>query len=470
MVQRWERDPPPASLPPRARRDAAPTSFVLKNGIKLIVVESHRRPTVSVQLYLAEGAASDPSQRAGATAMALQLLGDTFDEKNQYGSDADPLEKSARRQTAELGAQLYFSVNDDTSLIGVDGFAPDVGLYLARIVQVIKEARHGSDSFASRMDTAVAELNDRDLSDNAVLAEHLGRLTFGDHPYGRPVWGTPQSIGALTLNEVIERQEELLTPRGATLLVVGDVSAQKVFKLAQGTLGGWAAEGAHKAPAISAPPVTRRQFVTVLPRVPARTTIMCGGRALSDVTATTQQLQLLTAVLNDRLSNVVREQLNIAYSVEAFMLRRRKARSLIACAQVRSSRTTDGLTALVKELDRSATTPPTPDELDRARKGLVASYQASLDDSRSIVASWHRSITLQQPVAIADAVSGLQQATAEDIGALAAKVLKPDLFQWVLSGDPASISAAVAVNKLGKTKTPQLEKIVDDEPVVDDMP
>ena len=65
---------PPAAPVPRPFKLAAPRETVLPNGLRLIVVESHAAPVISMSLSVPAGDVHDPSGKEGLAAMTSVVL------------------------------------------------------------------------------------------------------------------------------------------------------------------------------------------------------------------------------------------------------------------------------------------------------------------------------------------------------------------------------------------------------------
>ena len=66
------------------------------------------------------------------------------------------------------------------------------------------------------------------------------RLVYGFHPYGRPQAGTPETIAALTRDDLIAYHQKWFGANNAILAIVGDVTHEEAFAGAERAFGGWA--------------------------------------------------------------------------------------------------------------------------------------------------------------------------------------------------------------------------------------
>src|SRR5256885_16115857 len=68
-------------------------------------------------------------------------------------------------------------------------------------------------------------LEDPDYVADAVF----DRLVYGFHPYGMPHTGTPETISAITRDDLVAFHRTYFAPNNAILAVVGGVTAEEAF-------------------------------------------------------------------------------------------------------------------------------------------------------------------------------------------------------------------------------------------------
>lgn len=223
VVARWSATPPPPSGAPVPRHFPEVTTFKLRSGLTVVAVP-HPRPLVRLRLVFPSGSSSDSAERAGATWFSLALLGSMHDVTKSDGTpdfDEEPL----RKQVFEMGASFRYDVTPDASWVGIEGYAKDTRRYLEILSEAVRHPRHGEGPFLGLLDGARDAVDEEQLSDTSVLERHVMRLAFGDEGAGT-AQGTGESLSRLGLEEIIDRQKQLVQPKGATLLVVGNVEAQ----------------------------------------------------------------------------------------------------------------------------------------------------------------------------------------------------------------------------------------------------
>jgi zinc protease len=201
----------------------------------------------------------------------------------------------------------------------------------------------------------------------------LFKAAFGDHPYGLGVDETARAVGDATAEDVRRwHRTELGEP---WVFVVGDVEAERVAdEVARIFAPGGAARNSSPPPP-AWPAAPRREEVA---RNKAQTALALAFPGPPRNHADRPALEVLaTAVsgLGNRLFEELRSRRSLAYTVSAYPMIRRDAGAFIAYIATSPERGDEARAALLYELARLRSEPPTEEELERARRYAIGSWQ-----------------------------------------------------------------------------------------------
>ncbi|HEX4382656.1 MAG TPA: pitrilysin family protein [Myxococcales bacterium] len=453
----WVRTPPPEALPSAKVAATAVTRKTLPNGVRLIVVEQHRRKVAIVNLLLPKGSLYDPPGDEGLTYMAVKLASDF----HELGGARDENEKSFRMQVARLGGVTEFEVESDFSQIEISGYSQDIPTYLKLLSAELHRPRHGARSFHQRRNFTLDAVEDAESSDTASFRQLLNRTAFGpDHPYSAAPYGTVKGLSHLRLKDVESQQRFIFEPEGATLLVVGDVQPAEVIAKATELLSDWKTHVDPDADVVPLPKVPRPSLprdskqIQYLARPTASTMMTCATRPLPEVAATNATLRVLVAVLGEglesRLNQTLRNDNGLTYGADAQVVRRRLASALIACSAIDSSRAAEGTRLFREVLGSLKDKPPSDEEIARAKGVVLSRIDSSMDDVQRSVDTWLLAIAYGDGSPHSEQERAAVQAVkASEVRDLAAKLFKLDNFRWVVSGDRAVAVKAFESTGLG---------------------
>jgi zinc protease len=450
------RTPPPPPLARHAPAAPAVTRRTLENGLRIVVVEDHRRPVVTVNFVFPHGALSDPPINLGITFLAVHLASDFYESMGVNDNPKD--ERSFRRRVLDLGGTARFQVHSDDSLIQIAGYAQDAQGYVTTMQDAVRRLRHGANSFLARRAAALDAYEDIESEDPQALHQELAQAAFGaDHPYARSIIGTTQTLNELELQEVMEHQHLVFSPVGATLLVVGDVKPGPVIAEAERVFENW--EGGNApVPAVPPPALPRNpREIAFLDRHTASTLLTCATRPLPEVAGTNPALRVLVAALGEgfesRLNLVLREKNGLTYGASAEIVRRRQASALIACSPLQGSRADLGVRLFRDVLESMRTKPVTDDEVRRAKAVLLAELESSWDDVTRVTHTWLTAIRLGNGTPRIDQERAeIESVTAKDVQKLARTLFRMETFRWVVSGERKAAEQAFETTGYGKLR------------------
>ena len=450
--------PPPPPLAPLAAVAPAVTRAALETGLRVVLVEHHARPVVTVNLVLSHGALSDPSDNAGLTYLAVKLASDFYEPMGVNDDQSD--ERSFRGRIADMGGWANFDVESDYSMVQLAGYARDTAGYLKMVAEAVREPRHGNGSFKARRDAALDALESVESEDPEALSQLIAKSAFGpQHPYARSLLGTTASLGAVELQEVMEHQHVVFVPEGATLLIVGDVRPAETLAAVRKWLGNWQGwKDLHPMPRVSSPSLPRASAeIGFLERHGAGTLLTCAMRPLPEVTGADPALRVLAGVfgggMGSRLGNALRENNGLTYGARADIVRRRQATALIACSPLQGEKAELGVRLFREVVEQLGDSPPTADEVKRAKSLALAELDSSNDDAESMTREWLRAITMENGAPrLAQDSAAIERVTLADVQKLAQQIFKLKTFRWVVSGDPGAAKQAFEAPGLGKLK------------------
>ncbi|WP_264763651.1 M16 family metallopeptidase, partial [Frankia gtarii] len=417
----------PAALP-------AVTDRTLGNGLRVLVVERGRVPIVEVRLRI-PFAGLGPVHQARA-----EVLADTLFTGSRR-LDRVGLATEVQR----LGGSLSTGVDSDRLAVVGSALAVNLEPLLEIMADVLLGATYPDDEVAGEReriveDTAVAR------SQPAVIAREalLGRL-FGDHPYAIGI-PDPIVVGQVGPADVRALHAERVSPAGAILTLVGDVSPERALNAVSAALGDWSGRPAAGAPPL---PELRTGPIVIVDRPGAvQTNIRLGGAALDRSTPGYPAQRLASTIFggyfSSRLVNNIREDKGYTYSPRSSIDHYQVGSRFTVAADVATEVTGPALLEILYELGRLAVLPPTQDELDAARQYAVGTLAIGSATAAGLASTLSALAGVGMGVEyLRDHPRALAEVTAADVQAVAADLLAPTGLVTVLVGDKSKITKAV---------------------------
>ncbi|MBH1974987.1 MAG: insulinase family protein [Rhodocyclales bacterium] len=233
------------SAPTFADSTATPTIFetTLANGLRVIVKEDHRAPTVVHMVWYRVGSMDETDGRSGV-AHALEHL--MF-----KGTKRLPSGEFTKRVAAAGGQDNAFTSNDYTAyfqIVPKKALPEMMQMEADRMTNLVFTPAE----FASEIKVVMEERRLRtDDNPQAQVFEAARSMAFMAHPYRRPIIGWMNDLENMTWQDTRQWYTQWYTPNNASVVVAGDVDHKEVFRLAEKYYG------VHKAHAL---PVRKPQI------------------------------------------------------------------------------------------------------------------------------------------------------------------------------------------------------------------
>lgn len=201
-----------------------PQSFVLKNGLKVLVVENHKLPRVSFNLTL-----DNPPYAEGTKKGVSDILG------SMIGNGTQNISKNAFNEEIDfLGANINFW----------DSGASANGLsrYSKRILELMADGALNplfvQEEFDKEKAKLIEGLKSNEKSVTAIAGRVENVLTFGKEHY-KGEFTSEETLNNVTLNDVVLNYNTYFAPGNAYLVIVGDVNFKEVKKEVERLFGKW---------------------------------------------------------------------------------------------------------------------------------------------------------------------------------------------------------------------------------------
>jgi len=290
---------------------------VLDNGITVLAYENFAAQSVVITGSLRGGSTFEtPAHNGLASLTAAGLLRGTA--RRDFAAIADALESS--------GADLTISAGVHHASFFGKALAEDLTLLLDVLAESAQTPTFPTGQIERLRGEILTGLKIRQ-QDTRYRANRLFHETLypADHPYHYAVRGTPETVAALTLDDVRGFHARVYGPQDMVIVIVGAVTADAAVAAVRERFGGWTnAEQAAPPPLPDAPTITqaRRTFTPLAGKT--QSDLMIGLPGPSRFSLDYQAANIANSVLGQfgmmgRVGASVREELGLAYYVYSSM-------------------------------------------------------------------------------------------------------------------------------------------------------
>jgi zinc protease len=352
--------------------------IVSPGGIKAWLVSEPSIPMVALDYSFLGGANADPADKPGVANMTASLL-------DEGAGDLD--DKAFHERMEEKAIHLNFNAGRDHFRGSMRSLTANLDDAANLLRLALTAPRFDAQPVEVVRNQILSNLNRATTNPNDIASRRWWATAFPNHPYGRPSTGTPDSIKAVTADDLKTYVRNVFARDNLTVGIVGDIDAEAAGKLLDRIFGGLPPKGSlAPVPNIAMQSLGERIVVNL--DVP-QTVINFGleGIARNDpdfFTAYVVNHIYGAGTHTSRLYNEVREKRGLAYSIRTGLYWMDHAHVLSGGTATQSARAAETLTVIDEQTKRLAEQGPTQAELDQAKTFLKGSYALAFDTSTKI--------------------------------------------------------------------------------------
>lgn len=412
----------------------------LSNGVEVRFVQRNAVPTILTLLSFDAGNAADRADQLGTQALMLSLMSEGTTTLNSV-QIAEAQER--------LGAQLSTSASLDRTTLGVFALAANYEPSLDLLQDVVRNPAFAPPEIERIRAAQLSTITTERTTPAMMASLNLWPALFGEgHPYGRPTsgLGTPESVAAITREDLVDFHRSWIRPDKLTIMIVGDSTLAEVVAALEPRFGNWAVEGEAGTKAMDAPVPAANPHIILVDRPDSPQSFIYGGQVLNLV-GTDELLPLLT--VNEalgggflsRLNMELRETRGWSYGVRGSVNRFAGPVSYTIRAPVQADRTGDSIAAMQEQIDAFLVSDGMrPDEFSRAISGSIRSLAGRFETSIGVIGGMSNNLLYGRSDDYYDGIAAMYRSfDRAQLDATARSAIDPSAFTWVVVGDADQI-------------------------------
>jgi predicted Zn-dependent peptidase len=409
---------------------------VLPSGVRILSEQVPGSQSATVGFWVAVGSRDEQPVTYGSTHFLEHLLfkGTTTRTALDIAVSFDSVGGEHNAMTAKEYTCYYAKVRDRDLPMAVDVLAD---MFTSSLLDPAE--------FEAERGVILEELAMADDDPSDVVSERLFEAVFGDHPLGRPIGGSPQSITAVDRDAVLAHYRANYRPQDLVITVAGAVDHDELLRRVEAALSaaGWEL-GVEAAPVerrdAAAGLIDRGAPLALVTRPIEQANLLLGVEGLPAADPRRSTLVVLNSVLgggmSSRLFQEVRERRGMAYSVYSFASSYADAGIVGLYAGCSPKNATAVAELMLSEFRRLASGGISADELARAQGQLGGASALALEDSDTRMTRLGRSeLTFGEFADLDETLRRIGAVTVADVQQLAAE----------LSSRPLSVAAVGAL-------------------------
>jgi zinc protease len=407
---------------------------VSPGGIEAWVVREPS-PLIALEFAFVGGSEQDPPDKPGVAYLAANLWDDG-------AGDLDAKAFHSKLENKSIG--MSFSAGRDHVRGSLRTLTVNRDEAFDYLRLALTSPRFDADAVERSRAQLVSRLQRQSASPNDIASRTWWQAAFPDHPYGRPVAGTPDSIARISIDDLKSYTRRVLARGKLKVAIVGDIDAADVGALLDRTFGALPAE-----PELTPVPDVIMQGLgrrIVVPMDVPQAVVTFGTRGIGRGDPDFMAAYIVNHILgggsfSSRLYQEVREKRGLAYGVYDSLTWLDHASVLIGGTATRSAVTGEAIGIIESEIRRLADTGPIEQEVADAKSYLEGSYALGLDTSAKIAGQILQMQLDNLGIDYIDRRSGLIEAvTLADTRRVAKRLLDAGLLVTVV-GQPQGVTS-----------------------------
>ncbi len=350
----------------------AVTWETLPCGIRLATEVMPDVHSVAVGFWVGAGSRDESDRRAGASHFLEHLL--------FKGTDSRSAASIAESLDAVGGDCNAFTTKEYTTFY-IRLLAEDLALGLDILCDIMYEPALRALDVAAERTVILDEILMHADEPADLVAERWSEALFPGHPLGRDTLGTPESVAALTTEDIRRFFDDHYRPANIVVSAAGDCRHEAVAEVLEGRFGG---RSGGEAPERTAPTEPATPLVVVR-RPTEQAHLVLGTRSVSRFDEERWALAVLNQVLggglSSRLFQKVREERGLAYSIWSERVSYEDTGLVCVTAGTAPSKADEVLKIVSGELELLAEDGISERELAVAKGNLRADMLLSSEDS-----------------------------------------------------------------------------------------
>ena len=440
-AQPWTKIPIP---PLHAFKPAQPRRIELSNGLVIFLQEDHELPFINGGILIRGGSRDEPADKIGL----VTLYGHAWRTSGTATIDGDALDDKLEAKAASIET----SGGSASTSLHWSSLKGDFDTVFAATMDLLLNPNFKADKLALGKRQIASGISRRNDDASGIAIREAVKLVYGPtSPYARqPEYAT---IGAVTLDDLKAWHQRTVVPNNMIVSVSGDFdSAAMEAKLRA------AFEHLPRGTAFQSEKFT---FTDPKPGVNFaekddvnQSNVLIVGlgteRSNPDYYALSVMNEIFSGGFGSRVVQNVRTKLGLAYSVDgSFGASYDHPGIFYVIAGTKSASTVDATKAMLEEVNRLKTVPPTPSELAKAKDQLLNSFIFHYDSPEKTLGEQVTLAFYGYPADFLEKYkTGIEKVTAADITRVANKYVDQSKLGIVVVGNQAEIKPTL--DALGK--------------------
>jgi len=348
-------------------------------GIMAYLAEDHTTPVIAITFGFKGGSALDPADKLGLSSMVTSLLDEGAGNLDSFAFQSE---------LQDLAVTVRFSDDVDGIRGNLVTTAPNAARTYELMRLALTQPRFDAEPVERIRRQIQVQLASQQENPGRIARRTLMQAVFGNHPYARENDGTPQTVAAITVEDMRAWLKSRFARDRLLVSAAGDITPADLGKALDLIFGELPATSGLD---VTLPPATapaKGQVIRVEKDLPQSVVVMAQhGLLRSDpdwYIATVNDYIFGGGVFAARLMNEVREKRGLAYSVSTSLAPYDNGALMFSSVGTRADAADTSVGIIREEWTKMRDGGPTQKELDEAKQYLTGAWPLRFTSTGSI--------------------------------------------------------------------------------------
>ena len=400
----------------------------LPNGLRIVTCPMPHTHSVSICFYLGAGSRYESNAQAGISHFIEHLCFRGTDKRNSAREISGAIEG--------VGGIINGGTDKELTVYWCKVARPHFQLALDVLADMLLHSRIEEKDIEKERRIIIEEISMSRDEPNQLVGMMLDELLWPDHPLGRDVAGTKQSVGKMTRKQMLDYMASEYSPGNTVISIAGNIQQDEVVTEINKILDKWD----NRKTRLDYLPYTelKNPRLKIERRETEQTHLCLALPGLSLQHPKRFTLDLMNVILGEGMSSrlflEVRDKLGLAYNIHSYLDHFQDSGALTVYAGVEPKNLEIGIAAILEQLTLLKEI-ISAEELTKAKELSKGRLLLRMEDSRS-VAGWvgGQEILNGSIMDVEEVVSIIDAITVEEMHTLAQELLIGDKLRLSVVG------------------------------------
>jgi len=400
----------------------------LENGVRVVTNHMPQMHSVAIGVWMACGLRHEPKRLNGISHFVEHLVFKGTKNRN---------DREISQSIEGVGGILNASTGEEVTFYFSQVPREKFALALEVLLDIAVNPLFKEDYFEKQRSIVLEEIHMYEDRPSSVVQDMINEVIWGNHPLGRRILGTADSIAGISRKDIKEYHKRMYLSGNCVVSVAGAPAHQEVVgevrKNTRAMRRGARRRFAKVRDVVNGPKALVKQKET------EQCHFCLGVRTFHREHPDRFGLKLMSTLLGENMSSrlfqEVREKRGLAYSIYTDIDRYMDAGAFVVSAGVVIDRTREAVATVLRELKKLKTKPVPKAELGRAKEHVVGLIKMGMDRVMSQMMWTGENLLLSRKIeSPREVIRHIHAVTPEDIRRIANDVLVENQLNMAVVG------------------------------------